>query len=436
MKYFEYHPPRRFTTEAFLLFLIGLFSQTQINIGGKIGISELVLVMCAPFVFIKNFSLFRREKILYFFVFALLWLIGAFYVDIATHNNIRFMMRGMAVPIVVFASTVCIYVLLRKEYENLKWFLLGSVLSGVICIFIFQQGTAGDLAAAHGLDAGVERVVGYKLFWVIQLTAFLTLPISGWYLKVPKVYSIVAMSFLAVFDLSTGGRSAFLCAALSCSLLAWGGKSQAAMVALKKHMFIVVVGLLAFAYICKVVYKEAALSGWMGDAESDKFEHVTNRGESALALLMSSRSETFIGLLAALDKPFVGHGSVAIDEHGYVLDFVRSYGSNEEVEQIVRNRLRYGFSVIPAHSHIVTYWMWHGVFALMFWVGVLILTLKTFFQRLFVYPPWFGYFAVSIPLFLWDFFFSPFGMRVQKAAMFAAFLLVSKMSRECGRAHR
>ena len=71
--------------------------------------------------------------------------------------------------------------------------------------------------------------------------------------------------------------------------------------------------------------------------------------------------------------------------------------------------------------------MWHGIWGLIFWLVVIVLAIKTLFTRMHVYPPWFGYFAIAIPIFFWDVLFSPFGSRVQEATLFVAFLLVSKL---------
>lgn len=415
---------------ALLLFLIGLASLTQINIGGKLGISEFVMVVCAPFVFLKNYKKFQMDGTLYYFVLLFLWLMGAIVVDVYTGNALPLAMRGIAVPVTVFANSVCIYVLLRRNYDNLKWLLLGVAISGVVSIFIFQRGIAGDLAAEQGMDAGIETVVGYKLFWVDQFRTWFTLPISGWYQSVPKLYSILALLFLAIYNLTSGGRSAFLIVSLSLLFVAFAGKTRSSMAFLRKHATLIVLLLCMLGVGTKVAYKYAATHGYMGDAEFAKYEKSTEHGSGALDLLLEGRSEFFIGLMAALDKPFLGHGSVAIDDHGYVLDFVKAHGDIAAYERIIRARSVFGVRVIPAHSQIVMFWMWHGIFALGFWLCVMVLAGKTLLFRMHVYPPWFGYFAVTIPAFFWDVLFSPFGGRVTESILFVALLLVSALARK------
>ena len=417
------------SSAAILLFMIGLLSQTQINIGGKLGISEFCMVACAPLVFARKYLLFRNDKVLYFFWLIFFWLTGAVFVDIYTKNYIPFMMRGIAVPITVFANCVCIYVLLRENLDNLKWLLLGSAFSGVISIFIFQAGVAGDVASEFGMEAGVERIVGYKLFWVNQVTVWLTLPIMGWYLKIPKVYSLCAMLFICIFDIMTGGRSAFLGATFALVLICMGGKSRESMLRIRRHIVAMSIIALMVMIASKYVYKYVIDQGYMTEAEEKKYERQTAAGSGLLDLLMAGRSETFIGVMAALDKPLTGHGSVAIDNHGYVLDFFSEHGSLAEYLHLEESRQKFGARIIPAHSHIVNYWMWHGVFALIFWLSIFYLAIRTLLLRMHVYPNWYGYFAVTIPPFLWDLFFSPFGLRVLKCTMFVAFLLVAKLER-------
>ena len=417
---------------AMWLFLIGMFSMTQINIGGKLGISEFAMVACAPFVFIKNIPILRRDGSIGYFWLNLLWIVGAVTADVYSHNYPLFAMKGIAVPIALFADAVCIYVLLRKNLGNLKFLLLGIAVSGVVSIFIFQRGGAGDLAAESGLMAGAERVMSYKLFWTTQLTTWLTLPICGWYMKVKKGYSVVVVAFLAVFNLLTGGRSAFLVCVISCSLLALGGKTYKSLGFFKRHIVSLLIGLMLIGAVAKGVYKYAVVNGYMGEEEMRKYELQTRTNDKpgALTLLMSGRAEFFICLFAALDRPFVGNGSFPIDEHGYVTEFLSKYGTKEDYARALQRDSEYGMNLIPWHSHIATYWAWHGIFGLLFWLYVIVMVGKTLFLRIHVYPPWFGYFALMLPAFIWDILFSPLGLRVNTATLLVSILFVARLSRE------
>lgn len=417
---------------ALLLFLVGVFSRTQISIGGKIGIAELIMVACAPFVFVYSYRTLKYDKVLWFFYLVLLWIGGALYVDLSINNYLPFMMRGLAVPITVFGGAICLYGLLRKNPENLKWLLLGMAISGVVSVFIFQGGRAGDIATEEGVEAGVESVVNYKLFWVNQATTWLTLPLVAWYKKTPKWYMFAAMVVLIGFSLISGARSIFLVNVVSLALIAIGGKTRSSIAFSRRHYVAMAAIIVIAAVAANVIYRHAVVKGYMGDRELNKYEVQTAEGSGILHLLMSGRGEFFIGLIAALDKPLVGHGSVALDDGRYRSDFLKKYGSDEEIARTIRMLAKHSGELfhIPSHSHIICYWMWHGIFALIFWFSTIVLAVKTLMRRLHVIPGWYGYFSITIPMFFWDVFFSPFSRRVMYVTLFVAFLLVSKFARE------
>lgn len=417
---------------AMLLFLIGAFSRTQIGMGGKIGISELFMVACAPIVLFYSYRALKYDKVLWFFVLVLLWLCGAVYVDFSIKNYFPFMMRGIAVPITVFSGVICLYGLLRQNPENLKWLLLGMAISSVAAIFVFQGGIAGEIAMEEGVEAGVENIMSYKLFWVNQVTTWLTLPIVAWYKKTPKWYMLIAMVVIIGFSLMSGARSLFLVNVISLALLLLGGKTRTSIAFSRKHYVAMVAIIILAAVGANVAYRYAVVAGYMGNNELTKYEVQTAEGSNILRLLMAGRGEFFIGLIAALDKPLVGHGSVALDDGRYRIDFLNKYGSDEEIARTIRMQTKHSGELfhIPSHSHIVCYWMWHGIFALIFWLSTIILAIRTLTRRLHIIPAWYGYFAIMIPMFFWDVFFSPFSRRVMYVGLFSAFLLVSKFAQE------
>ena len=45
----------------FWLFLIGTFSMTQVRLIGSIGISEVIVFVVAPFVFVSDYRFLKRD---------------------------------------------------------------------------------------------------------------------------------------------------------------------------------------------------------------------------------------------------------------------------------------------------------------------------------------------------------------------------------------
>lgn len=414
---------------AVWLFLIGAFSLTQMRLGAKIGISEVVCCLVGPFLFLKNLPVYRRDGVLLFFNLLIFWMLGALFSDFYNGSFFEQVIRGFSVPFTLFSVSVCVYHLLRRNPLNLKWILVGIAVSSVVSIFVFQRGSAGDLAAEGDTVAAVEKVVGYKLFWANMIRTWLTLPIQCWYLSVPAVFIYPVLMVVVVVNMFAGGRSLFAVSVLTVLLIFLGGKTERTIHAVRRRIPLLVVGVLCLVALIKGAYSYAAQHGYLNEAETKKYQMQTVRGTDFLSLLMSGRGDFFIGLMAALDRPLVGHGSQAMDSYGYERDFVVKYGTDEEIAQFVAAERAGYFRNIKGHSHIITYWMWHGIAGLLFWAYLLCVVVQTVWRRLGFIPEWFGYLAITIPMFLWDFFFSPLGMRVTESVFYCALLVLLRIDR-------
>ena len=413
------------------LFLIGLFSMTQLRFGAKIGISEIACCLVAPILFLKNLAAFSRDGVMPYFLLLIAWIFSALFSDFYNGAVFVQLIRGASVPITIFSACVCVYYFLRRDPRNLRWILLGMACSYVLSIFVFQSGSAGDLAAEGDLAGAVDAVVGYKLFWSNTVKTALAVPINCWYESVPVWYLYPALIAIAVANVMTGGRSAFAVSVLSIGLFIFGGKTAQKLRRIHRVFPIMIIGVLCCVFVLKSAYSFAARHGYLNEEETAKYEKQTKSGGSPLALLMAGRSEFFVGLIAALDKPFVGHGSQALDKNGYRAEFLAKYGTQEDIDQYMREVYANGTMLcpIPAHSHVICYWMWHGICALFFWLYILYLVVMTVWRRLPIIPEWFGYFAIFIPAFLWDYFFSPFGARVAESTFFCAMLILLRIER-------
>ena len=414
---------------AMWLFFIGMFTMTRINVGGKLGISELIMLISAPIILFQNLTAFRRENVTGFLTLSFLWLCGAVFSDWYNGTYPILAFKGIANPVMVLANVIVLYSLLRKNPENLRWLLLGLAISSIISIFAFQNISDEELREIGADVDAVSKVTGYKLFWGNMVRAWVGLLISGWYLQMPKAISLWGVIAIMIAYVLCGGRSASASYMATFFLIFIGGTKVASMMRIKKYIVLILV-VLAFAGAAfKAAYKYAAVNGLLDESEQKKYERQTSGGSGGLlAMFMSGRSEIFIATIAALDKPLVGHGSHAIDDNGYVADFFKKYGSD------IDQKLYYDAALskthqIPFHTQIVTFWMWHGIFGLLFWGYVLCLVVWTLFKGMAVYPSIFGYFALVLPLLLWDLFFSPFGSRVSECATFVMCLIVRNMAR-------
>lgn len=425
------------------MFMIGLGSQTQFHLIGSLGISEFPIFLLAPVIFIRDLPKLKQCGFLTWIMLSLCVCVGCVVSSLANGTPANFFIKGFATPYSIFAIGVVFFHFLYDDLMSFKWFLLGSVLSGVICVFVFQPETF--ITSAEGIAQGseaTERVMSYPLFWARQVSSFLELPIQGWYLKMSSVYSwsvpVIAGLFAILFS-DSSGRAAFITAISGAFLIFLGGRSRDAITKLGRHFFAVCffgfIGIIMF----KIAYSFAASSSALGERAQKKYEKQTAAGRSSLHILMAGRKEFFISLIAALDKPILGYGPKGEDTKGYTEQFLREYGSQEDFEAYMRESLqiarRYGYvyKAIPTHSHIGSFWVYYGIAGLVYWVYVLWLIWRYFRCYAPAIPQYFGFLALSFTGMIWSIFFNPYGFRFGGVlpivcALFAKAVYQNKMS--------
>ena len=409
------------STSSWLLFLIGLFSLTQIRIGFAIGISEIFIYLLAPFIFMKDYYLLKRNGMM--FLVGMGFLVSVMCVVSGLYNNTPpyFIIKGLGSTYPLFAFPVILHRLLYRNMKGLRWLLLGVALSAIINVFVFQA-SVDRFRYGEGTDqASVEAIMSGPIFWISRLSGFVTLPTYGWYLQTPIGYSVVAPLFFAFFSIltSASGRSAALGFLGGALIIGICRKRYATMRRFCQNFYIVLlIGALGL-FAVHGLYRTAAQKGYLGEKSRMKYERQSQGSSSMLKLLMGGRGEFFIGLLAAIDKPLMGHGPWAIDDGGYVLDFMEKYGTSEDYESVLKAEAyvqrtsgwgRRGY--IPAHSHIISFWLWFGAVGLFYWVYVLYAIFRYLHRELTSVPQWVGFLAGGAPTMLWALFFSGFGFRI------------------------
>lgn len=422
---------------SFLLLLIGMWTTTQINVIGFLGISELVIYLVAPLVYLRNRLLFKREGLGALMSLLFLTMASCLISGWWNQNGLIETIKGFATIYGLWASIVVLYPILRRSPDGLKWLMLGFAISGVISIFIFQPGSA-YIGAINDRTSLQESVMGYALFWTVQINTWTQLPIVMGYLSIPLAYSVgvpMATSFYALLS-TASGRSAFLVGMFGVLLMMLGGKSYHALSSIRKKftsiLILLLLGGLAFAY----GYKYAAKTGLLGEAAQNKYElqvESRGRGEGLLGMIMGGRLEFFIGATACLKHPILGCGPKAEDREGLIRYFFDKYGTLEDLEMLnkqekMRDAQGIMYRPIPAHSHIITFWLWYGIIGGILWIYILLIMLQTLKAHMTAIPQWFGYFALILPSATWAVFFSPFGDRVQKAVLICACFIVKNVS--------
>lgn len=420
-----------------LLFLIGLFSMTQVRLVGSIGISELVIDLVAPFLLIKGWPSFRREKTVAAFVLCFLSIVGNVVAALANQTPFLSAIRGFATYYTLFSCMVFFYYVLRRSPFSFKWYLLGVALSYVVCIFVFRQGVEVAVAEQMGFYDGnlTEGIVSGAIFWISRISGFVFWPIQGFYLQTPLLYSCCVPLFFAIYAILTtaSGRSAALLSLLSVFFFCVGRKKQASMKLIQNHFLLMLGVILSFGIVAKSAYVSLASGGMLGPAAQEKYEQQTKGKSSALAILMGGRPQCFAGAYAAMKNPIVGYGSWPIDKDNLYGQFLSKYGDAEDYEKFVERYAYYRRAgrefLIPGHSCLFGGWIDCGIFGGVFWAYAIYLIYDCIRRRISAIPEYFGFFALALPSMMWNIMFSPVGCRIAWGFQFAMLLVARGVSR-------
>lgn len=414
------------------LFLLGLFSQTQIMVIGSIGIAELVMFVIGPFFLIREWPLLRQKKFTPF-----LWLLILMFVSGAIsnqYNGIPFAnaLRGLAMPYSIFMGVVIFHHFLKGDIKKTRWFFIGLAISTIVSVFIFQRG-ANRFVDGYEVSAAeaMENKMNYSLFWLQQFISAFSMPVNAFYLELPKAYPIAVVTFLLFYGfVQSNNRSSLLMFGGSLFLILVGGKRARTMQFFKKKFFLIVVGAMVLAPLANFMYKRMASSGMLGEAALKKYELQVDKRSGVLQTLVGGRSEVFIGLSACLDQPIIGFGAWPEDTQGYSMRFFAKYGMSEKDLEWLQRSMEHGRNRLPAHSWIIQSWLWFGIGGLVWalYVGKLILgTLKNHLDAI---PHLYGYFALVLPANIWNWLFSPIGGRTSLAFFFTLCLFARYYQRK------
>ena len=413
-----------------LWFLLGLGLRLQVI--SSLSISEIIILIGAPYLFFKNNHYMKRDGVVPLFALSLLVILGCIIGSIANRTPAEYVLRGLAVTCIVSCAIIVSHWLLRNDPSGFKWFVLGVPISAIISTFYFKSSV--EVAS---LGDAADQIMSGPIFWISRLNPLLLAPIKGWYLSMPLLFSFLMPLGVAVFSImvSVSGRSAALAAIGFAVLVLIGGKTRRSISRISRHFgLFCLCGVLIIALVY-IGYKFSASQGWLGEDARKKYESQTYGGQGGIGrLLLGGRGESFIGLLACRDKPIIGWGPWAKDENGYTEEFVRRYGTWEDFETLVRLndwRLKNGVTVrlLPCHSYITEFWAWYGIFGLAFWLYVIYVLLRYLKQDVASVPQWFAWLACAIPGMTWGIFFSPFSDRVGVVIFVVACIMARSVRR-------
>lgn len=416
---------------TFIWFLLGLGSRLQVV--ASLSITEIIILTFAPYLFVKDYRQMKRDGIMPFFVLSVLVIVGCIIASIDNHTPMQYVLRGLAVTSIISCSIVFSHWILRRDPDGFKWFVLAVPFSAIISTFYFKASVEMSMWGESS-----EEIMQGPIFWISRLSPLVLAPTKGWYLQTPWFVSILAPLFLAGFSAvsSISGRSAALAALGFAAMVLIGGKTRRAISRISRHFWAFCICGVIFLFFAYGTYKLSASQGWLGEEARKKYELQTQGGEGGIGrLLLGGRGESFIGLLACRDKPIIGWGPWTNDEGGYIEEFMRRFGTQEDYDAfmgVMAWNLRFGHVTrwLPCHSYISEFWAWYGIFGLLFWFYVIFVLLRYLKQDVAAVPQWYAWLACSIPGMLWGIFFSPLSDRFG-VPLFVVACLMARAVRQC-----
>lgn len=415
-----------------LWLFLGIGSQLQIV--GSLSFSELFIFVVAPFLFFNERSHLKRNGIMPFFYLSLALVLGCVVACVANHTALPYVIRGLAVCILMPCAIIVTHRMLRTGMSGLKWYFVGVAISSVLSTFVFQKSVeVADAGGVYGSSVAATSIMGGATYWIHRLGNIVTVPAKGWYLSCPIAYCVCAPLFMAGFSMltSVSGRGSAARALASAVLVILGGKKRMTLRSriCKNFWLIMVLGVVG-AFVIKQAYQISASSGWLGEGARIKYEGQTKGDKSLKALLLGGRMESFCGLLACVDKPIIGFGPWAYDYGGYQAEFLSKYADSDDYNSHIRSvayAQAHGYSgvgLIPCHAVITELWLWYGIFGLLFCLYIFYSMLRYLKEDCWVIPQWFFWLGASIPGMFWDMCFNPFSNRVGTCLFIVACLMV------------
>lgn len=415
-----------------LWFLLGLGSRLQIV--ASLSFTELFVYMSAPVLVFKEYQYLKKNGMLTFFYLSISVVVGCLISSVSNHTGFDQFLRGSAVTTLLPCTIIVSHWVLRRDMSGFKWMLIGAAISNVLSTFIFQQSVeVAGLAGGQEGAAAAQAIMAGPIFWGGRLGPLITAFPQGWYLQCPLFISVVAPAIFAGFALLTtvSGRSAAIGALASAVIVFLGGKtpSRIRRNICNRFWVLAIVSLIGI-FTLKGVYSFSVENGWLGEEARAKYERQTRGDSSLIGLLLGGRMESFCGLIACVDKPIVGFGPWAVDNNGYVEQFLNKYATVEDYFDYIKWVEYYKKlgcvrqSMIPCHAYITEFWLWYGIMGLVFWVYVVFVLLRYLRQDCWAVPQWYMWLAASIPAYFWNVFFSPWADRFVGILVVVACLMV------------
>lgn len=380
-----------------LMLLIGLAGSMQVRYIGTFYLSEIIALL--SFLFIGTAGIRKNSDMTTMVKMAMLWLAGAVFADLYNNSSTETTIKGAFNIVLLIAQIPFAYWILRDKTSRWVYYIFGYGISSVINFYLNRIGT---------FESEFERSVWTIYAWspfVIGASALL-------YYKNLKHIALLLLGSWSLYTLFNNSRNVFLAQSLAISL-AWMMQrvkySQLAngVKKYKRRTVVYFLSLIVTLFTVDYIYESLAEQGALGERAYAKYI----MQKSATGGLASGRADFLISGEFIAKNPIIGYGSYAIDKEHLANKLRASYGLEEDRREMLGET--YEYNAIPCHSHILGTWVWHGIFAFLWWIYFIRLIWRMFSSGAILQDKRLLLLCASITMgMLWDIFFSPMGARL------------------------
>lgn len=375
-------------------FIIGIIAGIKIKIGGELFLGE-PLAICYLLINFNRARFTIGER--WFAILALVWALAQLASDAFNGTTFIDSVKGVLAPIFFAFTMLGLLIFFRDNIARMPSFLIGTVVAASINLIILPSDYfLTDNMWKWGLGGIALKLtlIYYSFFLLRKSNALLV----GW------LFIFLIISFYN----SARGMAVFpFMAAIAYLLLTTRRLPLAEYFrgkwALVRSTAIAIPLILLGNMAASALFTSNIILENLPDDVEQKY---LLQASSPYGVLLAGRSEILVSTQAFLDKPLLGHGSWAIDEGIYSLNYMQMlylYGMSDllpSADIYIEEML------IPAHSFLMGALVWAGLLGGLFWVYVLVMLANTIQQNLRHLPVYF--YVVMVGVF-WSIFFSPFG---------------------------
>lgn len=369
--------------------LVEMLFGFNVNIGGQISIGEMIIAVWFVFNFQKFSQIpnYRQYLVMY------LCLIGAqIFSEIFVSSGFNNSLRGILVSVFSLIHFSFLLFYFHKKPQTIVATLIGAALS----IAVFRN--LGDVDA-DSLLAGED--VGMLKMRIAPMLSYLVVAASTY---LDKKFLTPMFIYMGLMIIVLGARNAGL-ALLVTGVLGFFASTEREIS--KQYIYgtaflICIIGVIAYIF-----YVDSVLSGKISSGNNYVLLEMDNP-YNPIELLKYSRSQTFVGFQAFMDKFWLGHGNWTTDHDNYYHAMVT------ELHHVPFRRLKE--SVIPVHSVIVGWGTFNGIVAFtcgvrlilsIIWQGIMSLKQREYTGKRYFNNPYAFCVAFSLFSIVWNGVFSP-----------------------------